>query len=198
MLRSSSALTAPSGSWTAVPRTAIGRIDPTTQAITEFSSGLNPGIALGRLAAGPDGNIWFGDKGTTHAIGKIDPTTHAITEFSVGLNAGSLPGGMGTGSDGNVWFTDQGAIKAIGRIGVGAPAASITARRSAGRASQASQQVVQRRSLVDLGRTSSPRTSRSRFDGYQWLLDGSAIAGATDPLVPAHRRRRRAISSRAR
>ena len=35
-------------------------INPTTHAITEFSSGLNPGAALQQgLVAGPDGNPWF-------------------------------------------------------------------------------------------------------------------------------------------
>ena len=58
---------------------AIGRIDPTTHAISEFSSGLNAGASLGRIAVGPDGNLWFGDKGTTPSIGMINPTTHAIT-----------------------------------------------------------------------------------------------------------------------
>src|SRR5207248_9264930 len=80
---------------------AIGRIDPATHAISEFSSGLNPGTSLGRIAAGPDGNLWFADKGITPAIGMINPTTHAIAEFSSGLNAGSLPGGIWTGPDGN-------------------------------------------------------------------------------------------------
>ena len=39
---------------------AIGRIDPDQERITEFTS-ASPGVALG-IAAGPDGNLWFGDK----------------------------------------------------------------------------------------------------------------------------------------
>ena len=42
------------------------------------------------IAAGPDGNLWFTDQGTTKAIGRITPAG-AITEFSSGLNAGSDP-----------------------------------------------------------------------------------------------------------
>ena len=157
---------------------SIGMINPTTHAITEFSSGLSAGSALGRLAAAPDGNIWFGNKGATPAIGKINPTTHAITEFSSGLNAGSLPGGMGTGSDGNVWFTDQGVTKAIGRMGVGAPAASVTAPSVNGSGGVAIPQVCG----GDVWSTwagRQPSHSAFGFDGYQWLLDGSAIAGAS-------------------
>ena len=71
---------------------AIGTIDPTTHAISEFSAGLNAGSAPQQgITTGPDGNIWFDDRGTTRAIGMINPTTHAISEFSSGLNAGSRP-----------------------------------------------------------------------------------------------------------
>ena len=157
----------------------IGRIDPATQVINEYSVGLNPGAALGRLAVGPDGNVWFGDKGTSKTIGKIDPTTHVITNFSVGLNAGSLPGGMGTGSDGNVWFTDQGATKAVGRIGVGAPAASVIPPSVSGTGGVG---VAQSCGGDTWSSWAGQQPSRSAFgfDGYQWLLDGNAIDGATE------------------
>ena len=61
-------------------------------AITEFTAGLNPGAHPTGIAAGPDGNLWFADPGTTSAIGRISPSA-TITEFSSGLNAGSRPGG---------------------------------------------------------------------------------------------------------
>jgi virginiamycin B lyase len=157
---------------------AIGRIDPTTHAITEFSSGLRPGILLGRVAAGPDGNVWFGDKGPTPAIGMINPTTHAIVEFSGGINTGSLPGGIGTGSDGNVWFTDQGTTKAIGRIGVGAPAASVTAP-SVSVSGGVSVPQVCGGDVWSTWAGQQPSHSAFSFDGYRWLLDGNAIAGAS-------------------
>src|SRR5215471_8968352 len=88
--------------------------------ITEFSSGLNPGARVNGITPGPDGNLWFADRGTTRAIGRSTPAG-VITEFSSGLNPGSLPGGAGLGGitfgpDGNIWFTDTGAIKAIGTI----------------------------------------------------------------------------------
>ena len=155
----------------------IGRIDPTTHAISEFTTGLNPGVALGRLAVGPDGNIWFGDKGTTKTFGKIDPTTYAITLYSSGLNPGSLPGGAGTGSDGNVWFTDQGTTKAIGRIGVGAPAASVTPPSVSGSAGVGTAQACGG-DVWSSWAARQPSHDAFGFDGYQWLLDGSAIAGA--------------------
>ena len=78
--------------------------------ITEFSAGLNAGSSLNVIAAGPDGNLWFTDQGTTKAIGRIT-TAGQITEFSTGLNAGSLPLGIAAGPDGNLWFTDQGSTE---------------------------------------------------------------------------------------
>ena len=75
--------------WFSDPGTtrAVGMINPTTQAISEFSLPATS-MPLG-IAAGPDGNVWFTDSGTTKAIGMINPTTHAITEFSAGLTAGA-------------------------------------------------------------------------------------------------------------
>jgi streptogramin lyase len=157
---------------------AVGRIDPATHAVTEFSSGLNPGANLGRIAVGPDGNLWFGDKGTTPSIYAMNPNTHAITSFTGGLNAGSLPGGIWSGPDGNVWFTDQGAIRAIGRIGVGAAAPSITPPSLSGSGGVNLPQTCTGDSWSTWA-GEQPSHSTYGFDGYQWLLDGSPITGAT-------------------
>ena len=156
---------------------AIGRIDPTTGMITEFSSGLiSPSPSLVRLAVGPDGNIWFADRAP--GIGMINPVTHVITEFTSGLNPGSVPGGVGPGPDGNVWFTDQGTIRAIGRIGTGAPAASVTPPAVTGSGGVGVPQAC----AGDVWSTwagQQPSHSAFGFDGYQWLLDGTPITGAT-------------------
>lgn len=93
--------------------TAIGKVTPGGQ-ITEYTSGLKAGSALSDIALGPDGDIWFTDRGE-RAIGRITPGG-TITEFTSGLNAGSLPDGIAAGPDGNVWFTDSGTTKAIGKI----------------------------------------------------------------------------------
>jgi virginiamycin B lyase len=151
-------------------------INPTTHAITEFASGA--GSVPGRIAAGPDGNLWFTDKGSTPAIGTINPTTFAITTYSSGVNAGSAPGGIGTGADGNLWFTDQGTIRAMGRAGTGAPAASLTTPTVSGTDGVG---VAQTCSGDTWSSWAGQQPSRTAFgyDGYQWLLDGSPIAGAT-------------------
>jgi streptogramin lyase len=68
------------------------------------------------IVAGPDGNLWFTERGdgTTPVaiIGRIT-LTGEITEFS--LPAGSQPWWISAGPDDAMWFTDYGA-QMIGRI----------------------------------------------------------------------------------
>lgn len=89
----------------------IGRIDPSTDAITEYPA-LTSNSTPDGIAAG-DGAMWFtelsGDK-----IGRIDLSTHAVTEFSV-PTAGSEPADITRGPDGAMWFTEASANQ-IGRI----------------------------------------------------------------------------------
>jgi virginiamycin B lyase len=69
------------------------------------------------IAPGPDGNLWFSERGTGpsrgNKAGRITPSG-AITEFVL-PNPGSRPLGITGGPDGNVWFTEQ-AGNRIGRI----------------------------------------------------------------------------------
>ena len=88
--------------------------------VTEFTSGLNVGSSPAAVTEGPDGNVWFADRGTTKAIGRIT-TSGAITEFN--LPSTSNPADIEEGPDGNLWFTDQGTPVAIGRI---SPAGVVT------------------------------------------------------------------------
>ena len=60
---------------------AVGRIS-TNGVITEFGR-LSPGGFSRGIAAGPDGNLWFTDQGTTKAVGMIT-TAGAISEFTGG------------------------------------------------------------------------------------------------------------------
>lgn len=158
---------------------AIGTIDPATHAIAEFATGA--GTTLGRLAVGPDGKIWFADKGAVPAIATLDPATHAIVRYSSGFVAGSGPSGINTGSDGNLWFTDQGAaFRGMGRAGTGAPPASLTAPSVGGGGNLGAVQTCGGDTWSSWA-GQQPSRSAFGFDGYQWFLDGSAIAGATGP-----------------
>ncbi len=65
------------------------------------------------IVAGPDGNLWFTDLGTSE-VGKVTPAGQ-ITMYTTGLTANSSPEGITTGPDGNLWFVETAANK-IGRI----------------------------------------------------------------------------------
>ena len=116
--------------------------------MTEYTSGLNAGALPMSVSPGPDGNMWFVDRGTTKAIGKINPTTHAITEYTTGLIGGTSPRYIIAGPDGNMWFADQGG--AIGRITTSGTVTNYTAGLNAG---------------------SSPRFITAGPDGNLWFID---------------------------
>ena len=62
------------------------------------------------IAAGPDGNLWFGE---ANAVGR-STTTGEVTSFALPAGA-SAPTAITAGPDGNIWFT-EGAASKIGRI----------------------------------------------------------------------------------
>jgi streptogramin lyase len=159
---------------------AIGRITP-GGTITEFSSGLRAGGVPYEMAAGADGNIWFTDTppGGSIEIGQIT-TGGAITEYAVTLNAGFQLNNLTTGPDGNLWSSDGGTTKAIARFGVGAPAASVTAPAVAGLGGEGIPQACGG-DVWSSWAGQKPSHTAYGYDGYQWLLDGSPIAGATGP-----------------
>ncbi|MHB1505283.1 MAG: Vgb family protein [Sulfobacillus sp.] len=96
--------------------------------ITWFCKGLPSGLRLGRLTAGPDGDLWFALRafpGKTGSIGRITPAG-VITVFRRGLRSGGSPGSLTVGPDGNLWFAEtlpNGGTGAMGRI---TPSGAIT------------------------------------------------------------------------
>jgi streptogramin lyase len=91
---------------------------PCNSSVPVCSGSLYAGSTPRFLAAGPDGNVWFTDNGSTPAIGEINATSGAITEWSIALNggnAGRTPGTIEAGPDGNLWFAD--AVAASPAIG---------------------------------------------------------------------------------
>ena len=89
------------------PKPAIGKIDPTTKTLTEYS--LRPGsIPWAPAYDSIHKLVWFTDqRKPTGAIGSLDPSTGAIAEYSSGLRSGSHPQGIAVDTRGNVWFTDD-------------------------------------------------------------------------------------------
>jgi virginiamycin B lyase len=78
-----------------------------------------PGNGAWMIAAGPDGNLWFTERGNgltdVHKIARIT-LSGEITEFP--LPDGSQPWWITSGPDGAMWFTDYTA-RMIGRITTG-------------------------------------------------------------------------------
>ena len=81
--------------------------------VTEFDAGLTPGNAPADITAGPDGNLWFTQRGVLPGIGTITPAG-AVTEYPVAPL--QVPGEITTGPDGALWFTERGPTDAIARI----------------------------------------------------------------------------------
>jgi streptogramin lyase len=79
------------------------------QAITEFPIPTPASQPFG-IAAGPDGNLWFTERGADK-IGRITPAG-IFTEFPV-PTAASLPRGITSGPDGNLWFTEEGGNNVV-------------------------------------------------------------------------------------
>ena len=93
---------------------------PCNSSVPVCSGSLYAGSTPRFVGAGPDGNVWFTDNGSTPAIGVVNATNGAITEWSVALNggtAGRSPGTIVAGPDGNLWFADAApASPAIGEF----------------------------------------------------------------------------------
>src|SRR5690348_2434791 len=62
-----------------------------------------------RIAAGPDGNLWFGGAGPPFTIDRITPdgliTPFTLPRIQPGIDVNSY-GGVAAGHDGNVWFSN--------------------------------------------------------------------------------------------
>ena len=90
----------------------IGRINPHTQAIDEFTAGLPVGSLPGFITRGPasDNDLWFSDLATKE-LGTISFPGGAISEMPVD----GTPYAIAIGPDGNVWYTrtDNDSVEAI-------------------------------------------------------------------------------------
>jgi streptogramin lyase len=91
----------------------VGRLTPSTGAITTFSSGLPPFDVTNGLTVGPDKNLWF-TLVNGPGIGRIT-TAGVITMFTAGISAQAYA--ITSGADGNLWFTEESSPSpCIGRI----------------------------------------------------------------------------------
>lgn len=86
--------------------------------VTEFDL-PTAGAAPQDIVAGPDGNIWFTERGA-NKIGRVTPDG-VITEFDA-LDGLTSPDWITVGPDGNLWYTGaKGGAGAVGRMPPGKP-----------------------------------------------------------------------------
>ncbi len=161
----------------------LGEVTP-NGTITTWT--LPSGTAPAALGAGPDGNMWFSLFGLPQEIGTITPDgTISYLSTSGSDFDPILPT---TGPDGALWmvgYIRSSLTPAIARLDVGAPAASVSAPILSGTGVQGTSESC-RGAAWSSWAGQQPSTGANGYDGYQWLRDGVAIAGAdTDAYTPA-------------
>jgi virginiamycin B lyase len=99
--------------WTGQLANKLGRLDPKTGAIREYSL-KSPHTGPHGLAEDRDGNIWFTGN-SAGLIGKLYPATGVTTEYPLPDKTARDPHTIEVAPDGMVWFTVQ-AGNRIGRL----------------------------------------------------------------------------------
>lgn len=99
--------------WTGQLSNKLGRVDPKTGAIKEYTL-KSPHSGPHGLAEDKDGNIWFTGNGAT-MIGKLDPKTGITTEYKMPDPRAKDPHTLNFDQNGILWFTVQQA-NLIGRL----------------------------------------------------------------------------------
>src|SRR6476620_1386226 len=99
--------------WTGQLANKLGRVDPKTGAIREYSL-KSPHTGPHGLTEDRDGNIWFTGN-NLGLIGKLDPKTGLTTEYPLPDKSAKDPHTINIAPDGIVWFTVQGG-NMIGRL----------------------------------------------------------------------------------
>ena len=99
--------------WTGQLANKLGRLDPKTGAIREYTL-KSPLTGPHGLAEDKSGNIWF--TGNSAAlIGKLDPSTGLVTEYPLPDTTAKDPHTLNFDQSGMLWFTVQQA-NMIGRL----------------------------------------------------------------------------------
>jgi virginiamycin B lyase len=99
--------------WSGQLANKLGRIDPKTGAIREYTL-KSPHTGPHGFAEDRDGNIWFTGN-NAGLIGKLDPKTGVTTEYPLPDPKAKDPHTINIAPDGTVWFTVQGA-NMLGRL----------------------------------------------------------------------------------
>ena len=96
----------------------IGRMNPTTGAVTPFT---HPQVLVpNEIITGPGGDLWFTIRSGAR-VGRIDPSTGAIVTYRDPADTVEGPIGLAVGGDGNLWYTRvvDGTNDLVGRLTLG-------------------------------------------------------------------------------
>jgi streptogramin lyase len=141
----------------------IGRIDPTTRAITYVNVPTSGAGVRGLTYDSSNGSFWFTESGA-NTIGSLNPTTDAVADKFLTLPSGANPQQIVADSSGKLWFTENG----IGKIGVYDPSNGNVAQISLGSA------------------TSNPQGITLGPDGNIWFVEvGASKIGVINPQTKA-------------
>ena len=99
--------------WTGQLVNKLGRLDPKTGAIREYTL-KSPHTGPHGLAEDKDGNIWFTGN-NLGLIGKLDPKTGITTEYQLADKNAKDPHTINIAPNGMIWFTVQGG-NMVGRL----------------------------------------------------------------------------------
>ena len=92
----------------------VGRLDPRTGVVKEYSLPLTPGAVPGthRVAVGKDGTVWFSEN-WAHKMTKFDPKTERFTQFPIETDRPLNTAGFSNfavAPDGYIWHVLGGAV----------------------------------------------------------------------------------------
>lgn len=103
--------------WFTVWSGALGRVTPagtyTFFSVPSPDTGIGEDADLLGIAAGPDGNVWFTNRGAG-AVGRLDPSSGDVTYFGPRPTITSFPisgaADLVAGPDGSLWYASTGGI----------------------------------------------------------------------------------------
>jgi streptogramin lyase len=156
----------------------IGELTPNGE--TKSPRRLHEENAAVELATGPEGSVWFTERGTEPElpffIGRLTPEG-TLDEEVANLDNETEALQITPGPDGNMWFiANREGNKHVAVIGTGAPGASQAPPAVTG-ADEVGSTLSCEGAVWSTWAGQQPSASAFGFDGYTWLLDGGAIAG---------------------
>jgi streptogramin lyase len=164
------------------PTGAIGVLDPTTKAITEYTTGLIHGSHPVALVVDARGNVWFTDDNDPRpAIGMLNGATHMIHEYESGLVAHSLPRGITIDPAGRVWFADERTVDHSNPNALGDGLIGVIS------ATDPKHRIVEYSVAANGGNKHSIPEGLTWYRGYIWFTDDGAkkAIGRIDPTTGA-------------